>query len=204
MRAELLVLSLLLGGCASGEPLRLTPRNGLTADDYGDVLDQWTRHDEVYNALESIMFVHVTFHSPEFRKAFLLRFPDVYGPGSEAASRLTLTNPSAELFHEFFVSVYTSDIRWNDFAKGEESIWRITLVGEDGESVPAAVERVKPTANIKEFYPFITNFARTYLVRFPLTGVEGKPLITGSTSKFSLRIASAIGKAEMEWSLASP
>lgn len=202
LRAPVASLALVLIGCASPDPLALKPRSGLTADDYGEVLDQWTRHDEVYDALESVMFVHATFHSPEFRKVFLLRFPDVYGPGSDEARRLALTDPSAELFHEFFVSASTSDIRWNDFAKGDESIWRISLVGEDGESVAGEVERVKPTANIQRIYPYITHFARTYLVRFPLTGVNGEPIITRSTSSVRLRIASALGTAEMEWALA--
>jgi hypothetical protein len=198
------ILAALIGvafACASSDRLSLTPRVSLTSDDYDDILEDWTRKDEIYDALDSVLFVFVTFHSPEFRKAFILRHPDVYGPGSDEASRIALTNPTAELYHEFFISASTNDVTWNDLDKNEKSIWRVTLIGDGDEVVEGTVEKVKTTANIREIYPHITDFAKTYRVRFPLTGVSGKPIITSHTSHFTLRIASALGAAEMSWDL---
>ena len=200
MKRALLFLALLTAGCAGPDRLSLQPRGGLTPDDYDDVLDDWTREDKLYNLLDSLMFVFATFHSPEFRKAFLLRHADVYGPGSEMASHLTLADPEAEQYHEFFLSISTSRIEWNDLDKNKDSIWSVTLVGTDPQdTVAGTVERIRTTANIRAIYPFVTDYARTYRVRFPLTTVSGKPILSNSTEQITLRIASALGACEMTW-----
>jgi hypothetical protein len=190
-----------VAACAGPERLSLQPRPDLTPDDYEDVLDAWTDEDKLYDRLDSIMFVFATFHSPEFRKAFLLAHSDVYGPGSETASHLALTDPEAEHSHEFFLSVSTSRPEWNDLDKNKESIWRVTLTGEGEEVVPGTVEKIRTTANIRAIYPFITDFAKTYRVRFPLTTVGGKPILSNNTGQLTLRIASALGSCELIWHL---
>jgi hypothetical protein len=194
-----LAIAWLLVGCAGPERLALQPRAGLTPDDYEDVLSDWTQDDKLYDRLDSLMFVFATFHSPEFRKAFLLAHADVYGPGSEAASHLMLTDPEAEHFHEFFVSVSTSRTEWNDLDKNAGSIWRVTLVADDGEAVLGMVEKIRVTANIRAIYPYITDFAKTYRVRFPLATVGGKPILSNTTDHITMRIASALGACEMTW-----
>ncbi len=199
MKRALLVTGLLLG-CAGPERMSLQPRAGLTPDDYEDVLDDWTRHDELYDKLDSIMFVFATFHSPEFRKAFLLRHADVYGPGSEMAEHLTLSDPEAEHFLEFFVSSSTGRVEWNDLDKNKDSIWRVTLVGDDEQDVAIGqVTKVRTTANIRAIYPYITDFAKTYRIRFPMTTVGGKPILTNQTHRLTLHIASALGACAMSW-----
>ncbi|MCK6551294.1 hypothetical protein L6R52_35995 [Myxococcota bacterium] len=191
----------LLGACATEQyPLTLQPTRDVRADDYERVLERWTRKDEVYDGLDSKLFVWVTFHSPEFRRAFLLRHVDVYGPGSEEASRLLLTSPEAEEHLEFFFSASTGSPTWNDFDK-ESSIWRVTLEGEDHERVDGKVERVKATANLRVIYPYITDFSRTYAVRFPRTTPSGRPVISASSKVFTLRMSSALGTAKLEWRL---
>ena len=199
MRFILLALSLF--ACAGPERYSLTPRPDLTADDYEDVLDAWTQDDKLYDRLDSIMFVFGTFHSPEFRKAFLLAHAEVYGPGSDTASHLTLTDPEAEHSHEFFLSVSTSRVEWNDLDKNKESIWRVTLVGEGEEVVLGTVEKIRTTANIRAIYPYVTDFAKTYRVRFPLTTTAGRPILTNKTGQLTMRIASALGACEMTWYL---
>ena len=187
-------------GCRgrSSTPLSLVPVGDLRADDYEWALDRWTRSDEIYQQLDSVAFMHATYHAPEFRKAFGLRHTDVYGPGSEEASRLLLTRPDAESAHEFFLSVATTETRWNDFDR-PDSIWRVTLQGDDREPVDADVERIKVNANLRAIYPFISSFAKTYAVRFRLTGLDGQPVLTGQTRRLSLRIASALGEATLFW-----
>ena len=199
MRAALLLLFAL--SCAGPERLSLQPRVDLAPDDYEDVLASWTQDDKLYDRLDSIMFVFATFHSPEFRKAFLLAHADVYGPGSETASHLTLTDPEAEHEHEFFLSVSTARVEWNDLDKNKESIWRVTLVGEGDEVVSGTVEKVRITANIRAIYPYVTDFAKTYRVRFPLTTVSGKPILSNKTGQLTMRIASTLGTCEMTWYL---
>lgn len=198
---RLALASLLVCSCAGPDRLSLQPHPGLTADDYDDVLDAWTEDDKLYDRLDSIMFVFATFHSPEFRQAFLLAHPDVYGPGSEATSHLMLTEPEAEHYHEFFISVSTSRVEWNDLDKNVGSIWRVTLVGDGDEAVLGTVDKIKATANIRAIYPYITDFAKTYRVRFPLSTVGGKPILSNTTDHLTLKIASALGACEMTWYL---
>lgn len=187
--------------CASVEDrVTLQSERELEPVDYRGALARWTRSDEIYSGLHSVLFVHATLHSPDFRRAFLLRHPDVYGPGSEEAGRLLLTGPEAELHHELFMSVSTSKPTWNDFQQ-ESSIWRITLHGDDGEPVDGEVRLIKTTANLRVIYPYITDFARTYALRFPLKTVSGRPVLSPATRRLVLRIASALGEAELVWAL---
>jgi hypothetical protein len=195
------VLCLALLSCAGQQaPVSLQPQGELTADDYEDVLARWTRKDEVYDGLDSKLFVFATFHSPEFRKAFLLRHTSVYGKGSEEASRVMLTSGDSEESLELFFSASTSSAQWNDFDEGD-SIWRITLEGDEGEKVDGKVEKLKTTANLRVIYPFINDFARTYAVRFPRITALGKPVLSNASKRMILRISSALGEAEMIWFL---
>ena len=202
MRWGTVAVMLAVGGCqgSRGVPLKLMPAPALTSDDYEWALDRWTRSDKVYRQLDSIAFIHVTFHAPEFRKAFALRHKDVYGPGSEEASRVLMTRPEGEAAHEFFMSVATTDVTWNDFDQSD-SIWRVTLQGDDREPVDAQIERIKVNANLRAIYPFITPFAKTYALRFSLSSLGGVPVLTAQTKRLALRIASALGTADMVWEL---
>lgn len=186
--------------CATPGPVSLDSNKEVRAEDYEKVLAKWTRTDQIYSQLYSVMFVHATFHAPEFRRGFLVRHPDVYGPGSEEASRLLLTKPEGELQHEFFLSASTSTSKWNDLAD-DDSIWQVSLQGDDREPVDAKVERVKTTANLRVIYPYITDYARTYAIHAPLVSPIGEPVLTKDTRRLTLRIASALGEAKLVWEL---
>ncbi len=195
--------ALLAAGCASApEPqVSMSSRTEFAPEDYPRLLNRWSRSDEVFDGLFSVLFAHATFHSPEFRRAFLIRHPQVYGRGSEEAGRLTLTSPKAEEHLEFFMSASTSNQRWNDLDQ-EDSIWRVTLQSDELVPVQGKVRMIKTTANVRVFYPYITPYASTYGLTFPLTNPDGKPLIGPDTSKLTLRISSALGEAELVWRLA--
>lgn len=189
-----------LAGCAGEQrPLTLQPPRSLDASDYGNILDRWTRKAEIYDGLFSVAYVRATMHAPELRKAFLERFPDVYGPGSDEARRLTLADPSAEGTWAFFLSASTAREKWNDLAL-PNSIWRVTLRADDGPLVDAKVREIPLNANLRVFYPYLTPYASGYGLEFPLA-VEGQPLISPSTRKITLRISSAIGETELVWQL---
>lgn len=201
MRGGLIALALTISGCAgASRPLSLQPAADLDEASYKDVLKRWTKKDEVFDGLFSVMYANATFHSPELRKAFLLRFPESYGRGSDEARRLTLADPEAESHWEFFLSASTSNQRWNDLAR-PDSIWRVTLRADGGPEVDAIVRLIPLNANLRVFYPYLTPFATGYGLKFPLVTPEGTPTIGPETKTVVLRVSSALGAAEMVWQL---
>jgi len=203
MKAQNYLLALLGFGFACSHQtttLSLQPRTTLSAENYPEVLANWTREDRLYDGLDSKLFVHSTFHSPEFRKTFLMRHPDVYGRGSETARRLALTHLDGVEAIEFFFSAFTSDVKWNDFDQ-EDSIWRVVLRSNESEPVDGEISRVKTTANLRAIYPYITDFARTYVVRFPRTDTAGTPVVSSTSHQIELKFLSALGGAKLLWRL---
>src|SRR6476469_8278935 len=78
----------LLAGCAPARPAVLYgPDEPLKAEDYGDILRTWTRSGQVYKTLDNKLFITATFHAPEFRRAFAIAFPDIYGHGGKITRR---------------------------------------------------------------------------------------------------------------------
>ncbi len=175
----------------------------LQASDYPGVIDTWTRSDKVYKSLDTKLFVSSTCHAPEFRRAFAMAFPDIYGQGGEITRReLVDLSGDVEQYNNFFVSMHTAKGKWNDLAR-EDSIWRVTLMGNEGVEVsPAEILSIKIDANLRNVYPYIGDFDKAYLVRFPLTDPMRRLIIDRDATEFTLRIASALGVATMKWELA--
>jgi hypothetical protein len=202
---RLLALLLLAVSCASSPPrasLFGPPSGDISPKDYKQVLRTWTRSDKVYQGLENKMFVSSTFHSPEFRRAFAIAFPEIYGHGGDITRReLVDLTGDVEQFHTFFVTAYTPDEKWNDLHQ-EDSIWRVNLIGSEEVAVdPAQIIPVKIDANLQAVYPHITRFDEAYLVRFPLTDAMGRLVLDPKSTSAKFRIASALGSAELIWEL---
>lgn len=170
-------------------------------------LNTWTRHDKVYQVLDNKLFVSATYHAPDFRHAFGIAFPDIYGHGGKITRReLTDMTGGVEQHHNFLVAAYTPYVRWNDFAR-DDSIWRISLysksVGDDGmdeaEVAPDDIIPLKVDENLRAVYPYISRFDKIYLVRFPMTDAWQRPLVHARTQEVVMRIASALGVATLRW-----
>ena len=178
------------------------PAQTLKAEDYPDVLKTWTRSAKVYAVLEDKLFVTATFHSPEFRRVFPIAFPEIYGQGGEITRReLVDLTGDVESYFNFFLAVYTPVSKWNDLDR-KDSIWRLTLISfEDVAVGPSQILSIKIDENLRAVYPYIGHFDKCYLVRFPMTDPM-KRLVIGAESKgVKLRIASALGVAELPWEL---
>ncbi len=202
MKTALLV-GLLLSACSLPRHASLYARSTeISPADYLEVLHTWTRSDKVYSALDTKMFVTATFHAPDFRRAFAVAFPEIYGHGGNITRReLVDLTGDVEQFHNFFMAVYTAEPRWNDLAQSD-SIWRVTLIGSDEVAVgPAEILPIKIDANLRAVYPYLTRFDTAYLVRFPLADAMHRLVLDSSSTHFILRIASALGAAEMRWDL---
>ncbi|MBI3179667.1 MAG: hypothetical protein HYZ27_08385 [Deltaproteobacteria bacterium] len=197
------VLLLACAACTGSRPVALHgAAPAPAADDYDDVLAAWTRSDKVYQGLDNKLFVTATYHAPELRRAFAVAFPDIYGHGGTITRReLVDLTEDIERYHNFFIAMYTPDPKWNDLAK-PDSIWRLTLVGSGEVAVgPHEVVPIKVDENLRAVYPYIHRFDKCYLVRFPLADPMRNLVIQGSTTGFTLRIASALGVGEMVWRL---
>ncbi|MBN1960069.1 MAG: hypothetical protein JW841_03920 [Deltaproteobacteria bacterium] len=197
----------LLASCSSTPLASLYgQQQNITAKDYRTILTRWTRSDRVYRNFDTKIFVTATLHAPEFRRAFALAFPEIYGHGGTITKRelVTLTG-DVEQFHNFFIAVYTPDDKWNDLDQAD-SIWHLSLIGSNDKVAvdPASIEPIKIDANLREVYPYITKFDKAYLVRFPLTDAMHQLVLEPQSTSATLRIASAIGVAELQWKLISP
>ena len=181
------------------------PGTELTAEDFPRVRETWTRSQKVYKGLDNRLFVKATYHSPEFRRAFAVAFPDIYGHGGKITRReLVELTGDVEQYHTFFVVAYTANRKWNDLEQ-PDSIWRLTLRGKGDVSVsPHEILSVKIDENIRTVYSPIHRFDEAYLVRFPLTDPLRNIVITPESEEFTLRIASSLGVAELEWELIPP
>lgn len=172
----------------------------LEAKDYPEILTTWTSEDKVYSGVENKVFATATFHSSEFRRAFAVAFPELYGRGGEITrTELVDLTGDVEQYYNFFLAVYTPDTKWNDFSNND-SIWRVTLIGSSEVAVDAhEIVPIKTDENLRAVYPYVTRFDKCYLVRFKLTDAMNRMVLDQATSSFSLRLASAIGIAEMKW-----
>ena len=172
------------------------------AEQYLEILSTWTRDSSIYQVFDQKLFISATYHSPEFRRAFAVAFPDIYGHGGAITKReLVDLTGDVENFHNFFITLFTPEVKWNDLAKND-SIWRITLVADDEVSVePTEILPIKVDENLKAVYPHIDHFDKCYLIRFPSTDMMQRLVITPKTKHFKIRIASALGSSEMAWKL---
>ena len=197
---------ILLMACVPLRPSLLhAPATPLEATDYDAVIASWTRSARVYRGLDNKLFVSSTFHAAEFRRAFAVAFPDIYGSGGLITRReLVDLSDGIEQYHNFFVSVFTPDVRWNDLSK-IDSIWHLSLHSSNGSTTSTSeIVPVKLDENIRAVYRYPSRFDRGYLVRFPLVNHEGKQLIDTATTWFSVRIASALGVADLRWDVVDP
>lgn len=200
-------ISLLQWSCAPQYPVGILygPSAEITATEYPRVLKTWTRNAKIYDGFASKAFITATFHSPEFRRAFALAYPDIHGHGGNITRReLVELAEGVEQYLNFFVSIYTANDKWNDLSQSD-SIWRLTLKGAHGSTAaPVTVLPVQTDENLRAVYPYIGRFDKTYLVRFPLIDPLSRLLIPTSSEGFAIQIASALGKTELQWQLKPP
>jgi hypothetical protein len=163
----------LLSGCTTTPPTIGDPAPQLAdrrkEQAYQDILEKFSDRAEVYDGFES-------------RVEELL-----------AAERAEDTQ-----FNEFHMGVHVNDPKFEDFAFPRTSIWRIVLLTPVGEVEPVSVERIgRSTLDMRAFYPYLGVFWVAYKVRFPKVLKDGTPIIPPSASHVTLRLASALGHAEL-------
>jgi hypothetical protein len=177
-----------------------------SSKDYERVYERWTRHAEVYNldTFDNSLTVSATYRSWQFRQAYVERYADDYRlDGAAKKAFLEEQRRDHDAWHEFLVSATASKIRWADFTR-DDTPWVIALVADEGPEVaPASLEKISsPSPMLKTYYPSISIYRKTFLIRFPRMREEASvPVFPSGLDSFSLVFAGALGRAELVWKI---
>jgi hypothetical protein len=187
-----------LAGCASRDPIALSPAWPDTGGDYERVTDAWTRRGLLREPFQQVLEVYATFKSPAWRVAYIDRAARREGLSDSARhARVEQAKKQAAERYEFTLLVTTYDFRENDLQKGERSVWRLLLVDAQGNAVAPAKITIDRRARdvIRAEFPQMGDFARAYTVTFP----RDIDVLADGAQQFSLRMASSRGGVELVW-----
>lgn len=203
--------AVLLAGCASMlRPPRVGPEPATLADKdaeraYQAVLERWTRRAEIYDGLDSRLFLAGTLQSWTFREARSRRVAAFRGLcASEVETLLGDERKAHAESIELVLGVHANERRWDDLAR-PASTWHVVLATESGEVAATSVARMtKPWPNLTALYPYLDTFWTGYTIRFPRALPGGAPVVPPQAQKVTVRVASSLGKAELRWDLDAP
>ncbi len=190
------------------------PRVGPPAPSVGDsqaeaayrrTLDRWTRQAQIYQQLDSRMFIAATLEAAEFRASRVARQATFRAlPEADAAALLAAERDLAKSYLELTVGLFANERRFDDLGS-PGSFWRVALITPSGEAVPSRVERVtRPDPNLRGLYPFVDEGWTVYRFSFERAPKDGPALLPPETAKVTLKVASALGRAELSWELGAP
>lgn len=191
-------LLLALAGCATGHIPRVPGDPPPAVSDaeaernYQQVLEKFTAEQGVYDNLDTKVFFRATWLSPAFSSARVRR-EGMFKAWPTALLEQKLGDEEKRLADvtEFFFAVHANDYRFDDFEK-PNTMWRFVMVIGGEEIAPVTIERLGRTnTEMRSYYSYMESFWVGYRVRFPRK-VAGE--------KFSLKLASALGKAELPFS----
>jgi hypothetical protein len=176
-----------------------TPRDYL-GKDYERVYNRWTRHEQVLLEADIALEVWATYKSWDFREAYIEKYAEIYNLSDTDQKALRASQQEAVRHaYEFHVTAQSTRYTWNDLEK-QDSPWRATLVDALGhELAPDSIKVLKlPDADEATFFPAKTPFTKTYAIRF-LVPADGTTFSGGKSGMVTLRFASPIGRADLEW-----
>jgi hypothetical protein len=158
---------------------------------YQAVLERFTRSQAVYDNLETNVFFHATWQSPQFVEARMARDASFRAiPPAEAAANLAAEQKRLADVTEFHLAVHANDYKFEDFNRAD-SMWRLALEVDGKDVRPLSIDRLgRTTSPMRSIYSYMETFWVGYRVRFPK--IELRP---GQT--FTFRLASALGKADL-------
>lgn len=172
--------------------------------DYFAVLKSWTKGKKVYENLETKLYVYATYKSWEYRSSYIDEYAKRYMLDAlQKESIIAREKETDERFNEFFLSIYTPELKWNDFDK-KDSIWNMYLEDDKGERTkPIEITRVdENNPLVREFFPYMDLWSFGYIVKFPkYLPTSKEPFPSPSSKVVKLTITGAAGKGELEWRL---
>jgi len=180
-------LTVALTGCLWGEK---SPHPVFNDDlKYYSTLNRWTENGRVYRQFETAFIVDVTYHSWEFRRAYV---------AEQARSRhLSPAEQKRMLAEEetdyrntltLTLNLYTPSEDWNNLDKSA-TIWKLVIEDvQRNEYLPFSVTVLsRHNAEATHYFPYINTWTTCYRVKFRRTGLA---LPDG---RFHFSIASFVG-----------
>ncbi len=190
---------LVLAACATGRVPHVPGDAPPAVDDsaaeakYQQLLEQYTRHEGIYDNLNTRAFFYVTWQSPQFVLAKVERqtiFKSL--PPAERTDLLESENKKLAEGTEFFLAVHVNDSHFDDFDRAS-SMWRLALLVHGEELKPLSVERLGRTnVELRSTYSYMESFWVGYRVRFAKVALAQGEALT-------FRAASALGKADLSF-----
>lgn len=165
---------------------------------YDEVYDDWARSARVVRDYDRVLDVVAVFKAPEWRAAHLARRAKLESLPADEVQRLAEAERAADAdYYEVQLLVATYSHEQNDLQKGQDSVWRLALVDDQGNEVrPISVKRDRrPRSVIEQYYPGLDDFHQVYIVRFPKT----VDLLRSDARSFSLEMAGPVARVEMTW-----
>ncbi len=193
------ILVMLACACGAADPrVRLSGEWPPRAGDYVTVTQEWTRSAVLRGSYQEVMELSATLKSPEWHAAHAEKDARNRGlVGDAKAQRMAQAQAEAAGPYELQLMVTTWDRRENDLDRGKKSVWRVVLLGPDGnEIVPLEIIRDKrPAFVVRSEFPALGDFATPYIVRFPR---EANVLGPG-VRQVRLRISGERGGLQVNW-----
>lgn len=173
---------------------------------YRRSLNRWTGEMRLYDRGTTMLLLHATYKHPQFRRAWVHEYARRFIlPEDDYALLLERELADASRFHELLIAAWANDTRRGHFA-GDDAPWSLRLVGTSGQSVePLVVTRIKrPTTELLTLYPHIEGHDRLFLVKFPVLGPDGLPLVAPDDERLILQVAGVLTRGELDWPLPPP
>lgn len=196
--------ALVAAGCAPSQDTEVSLAGAWPSEpgDYDDVTERWTRFERVRGDIDQhlteIFRVHATLLSPEWRAAYVeKRAEDEKLSPARREALAASQRARHDEYYEVVLIVGAYERRLIDFHRGDDSVWRVTLVGDGGEEIDATeIERDRRLRSvIAAFFPFLGDFDEAYLARFP-RDVE---LFGPHADTIKLVLASPLATVALSW-----
>ncbi len=204
----LCLLAAASSACASQKVSLATGPREYVPSDYQQVLDKWTRTQQLITLAEvdDLLTVTATFESWDFRWAYVVRYAQDYRLTVEQRrDLLERTLAESQTSYQFYVALYGTKWKWDDLTKPNSS-WIVRLIDEKGnETAPAKLELVRKPGPLEyRYFPYTSPFRHCFRIDFPRVAADGKPTIAPDAKWFGLRFAGAQGNEELHWDVESP
>jgi len=179
------------------------PARNYEPDDYRSILRKWTRDSQLNSltAMDNVLTVTSTYHSADFRRAYVARYAEDYRLTTDDEKALTDRSraEAGELEH-FYVALYAQNAKYNDL-KLEDPAWVVRLVDDtETETPPLEIQPIKrPGAIERTYFPYTSPWRVAYRISFPRRTTSGRPAIRKGAAWFGLRFAGPQGQTTLVW-----